>query len=77
MKGKLKSFGFYVVGFFVGKEESLVGIVFEMLIEFSKGDGVFIFEFIGSGVVVVLLNYFSCGYFLKEKILEVNFFKFR
>ncbi|KAK8586253.1 hypothetical protein V6N13_130774 [Hibiscus sabdariffa] len=48
-----------------------------MLAELSKGDGVSIFEFIGSGVVVALLNYFSCGYFSQEIISDVNLAKLR
>ncbi|KAL9244856.1 hypothetical protein vseg_018577 [Gypsophila vaccaria] len=59
------------------KEEILVGIVFDMLSELSKGEGVSTFEFIGSGVVAALLNYFSCGYFSKEKIAEANLPKLR
>nr|DAD23543.1 TPA_asm: hypothetical protein HUJ06_025006 [Nelumbo nucifera] len=43
-----------------------------MLAELSKGDGVSTFEFIGSGVVAALLNYFSCGTFSKERISETN-----
>ncbi|GMH02964.1 hypothetical protein Nepgr_004803 [Nepenthes gracilis] len=58
-------------------EENLVGIIMEMLTELSKGDGVSTFEFIGSGVVAALLNYFSGGYFLKEKISEANLPKLR
>ncbi|KNA15559.1 hypothetical protein SOVF_097120 [Spinacia oleracea] len=77
VKGKSKTAGAYVAEFVTGKEESLVGIVSEMLGELSKGDGVSTFEFIGSGVVAALLNYFSCGYFNKERILEVNLPKLR
>ncbi|XP_021775478.1 E3 ubiquitin-protein ligase UPL3-like [Chenopodium quinoa] len=77
VKGKSKTASAYVADFVTGKEESLVGIVSEMLAELSKGDGVSTFEFIGSGVVAALLNYFSCGYFNKEKISEVNLPKLR
>ncbi|CAO2813746.1 unnamed protein product [Amaranthus hypochondriacus] len=77
MKGKSKTAGGYIADFSTGKEESLVGIVSEMLAELSKGDGISTFEFIGSGVVAALLNYFSCGYSNKEKISEVNFHKLR
>ncbi|XP_047332591.1 E3 ubiquitin-protein ligase UPL3-like isoform X1 [Impatiens glandulifera] len=54
------------------KEENLIVVVSEMLSELSKGDGVSTFEFIGSGVVTALLNYFSCGYFSKDRISEAN-----
>ncbi|XP_047332600.1 E3 ubiquitin-protein ligase UPL3-like isoform X2 [Impatiens glandulifera] len=54
------------------KEENLIVVVSEMLSELSKGDGVSTFEFIGSGVVSALLNYFSCGYFSKDRISEAN-----
>lgn len=77
VKGKSKTSGAYMVDFVTGKEESLVGIVSEMLAELSKGDGVSTFEFIGSGVVAALLNYFSCGYFNKERISEANLPKLR
>ncbi|XP_074312940.1 E3 ubiquitin-protein ligase UPL3-like [Silene latifolia] len=76
-KGKSKTSTAYAVDFSVGKEESLVSIVSEMLAELSKGDGVSTFEFIGSGVVAALLNYFSCGYFSKEKMSGANLPKLR
>ncbi|XP_047332949.1 E3 ubiquitin-protein ligase UPL3-like [Impatiens glandulifera] len=59
------------------KEENLIVVVSEMLAELSKGDGVSTFEFIGSGVVSALLNYFSCGYFSKDRISEANLSVFR
>ncbi|KAK4761209.1 hypothetical protein SAY87_006102 [Trapa incisa] len=54
------------------KDDYLTGVISEMLEELSKGDGVSTFEFIGSGVVGALLNYFSCGNFSKEKIAEAS-----
>ncbi|CAO2815602.1 unnamed protein product [Amaranthus hypochondriacus] len=77
VKGKSKTSGAYIADFSTGNEESLVGIVSEMLVELSKGDGVSTFEFIGSGVVASLLNYLSCGFFNKEKVSEVNYPKLR
>lgn len=77
VKGKSKTSGPYIADFSAGKEESLVGIVSEMLSELSKGDGVSTFEFVGSGVVAALLNYFSCGFFSKDKISEANLPKLR
>ncbi|WCJ39868.1 E3 ubiquitin-protein ligase UPL3 [Euphorbia peplus] len=59
------------------KEEYLIGVISEILAELRKGDGVSTFEFIGSGVVAALLNYFSCGYFSKERISEANLSKLR
>ncbi|KAL0923505.1 hypothetical protein M5K25_007564 [Dendrobium thyrsiflorum] len=53
-------------------EGELDAIISEMLTELSKGNGVSTFEFIGSGVVVALLNYFSCGTFAKERATEAN-----
>ncbi|KAL8540084.1 hypothetical protein ACS0TY_001609 [Phlomoides rotata] len=60
-----------------GKEEQLVEVITEMLRELSRDDGVSTFEFIGSGVVAALLNYFTCGYFSKERMSEVNLSKLR
>ncbi|KAJ4846178.1 E3 ubiquitin-protein ligase upl3 [Turnera subulata] len=75
-KGKSKASGRFVETTAI-KEEYLIGVISEMLAELSKGDGVSTFEFIGSGVVAALLNYFSCGYFSKEKISEANLPKLR
>ncbi|XP_038982263.1 E3 ubiquitin-protein ligase UPL3-like [Phoenix dactylifera] len=58
-------------------EEQLDGIIAEILAELTKCDGVSTFEFIGSGVVLALLNYLSCGTFGKEKISEANLPKLR
>ncbi|GAB2291950.1 E3 ubiquitin-protein ligase upl3 [Dionaea muscipula] len=76
VKGKSKVSG-HVNDFAEGKEENLVSVMSDMLAELSKGDGVSTFEFIGSGVVDAVLNYFSCGYFSKEKISEANLPKLR
>ena len=65
-KGKSKSSSGFVL------EEYLIGVIADMLKELGKGDGVSTFEFIGSGVVAALLNYFSCGYFSKDKSLETH-----
>ncbi|KAJ7978615.1 E3 ubiquitin-protein ligase UPL3-like [Quillaja saponaria] len=59
------------------KEEYLTGVISDMLTELGKGDGVSTFEFIGSGVVAALLNYFSCGFFSKDRISETNLPKLR
>uniref|UniRef100_A0A1J3H294 HECT-type E3 ubiquitin transferase n=1 Tax=Noccaea caerulescens TaxID=107243 RepID=A0A1J3H294_NOCCA len=76
-KGKSKASGPFLGDFSASKEEYLIGVISEILGELSKGDGVSTFEFIGSGVVAALLNYFSCGYFSKEKISELNYPKLR
>ncbi|KAJ3679918.1 hypothetical protein LUZ60_016196 [Juncus effusus] len=76
-KGKLK---LTAVGSFdvsAGMEEQLDSVISDMLAELSKGDGVSTFEFIGSGTVMALLNYLSCGTFNKEKIPEGSFPKLR
>uniref|UniRef100_A0A5B6ZSG6 HECT-type E3 ubiquitin transferase n=1 Tax=Davidia involucrata TaxID=16924 RepID=A0A5B6ZSG6_DAVIN len=75
-KGKSKASGPRLADISASKE-NLVGVISEMLAELSKGDGVSTFEFIGSGVVAALLNYFSCGYFSKERISEANLAKLR
>ncbi|KAF3434701.1 hypothetical protein FNV43_RR21786 [Rhamnella rubrinervis] len=76
-KGKSKASGPRLVDSSANKEEYLVGVISEMLAELSKGDGVSTFEFIGSGVVAALLNYFSCGHFSKDRISEANLPKLR
>ncbi|KAF5752015.1 E3 ubiquitin-protein ligase UPL3-like [Tripterygium wilfordii] len=76
-KGKSKAFGSRPSENSTNKEEYLIGVISEMLTELSKGDGVSTFEFIGSGVVAALLNYFSCGYFSRERISEANLPKLR
>lgn len=76
-KGKSKASGSLVVDSSANKEEYLIGVIADMLTELSKGDGVSTFEFIGSGVVAALLNYFSPGFFSKERISEANMSKLR
>ncbi|XP_011092986.1 E3 ubiquitin-protein ligase UPL3 isoform X1 [Sesamum indicum] len=76
-KGKSKVSGPQPTDFSASKEDHLVEVITEMLLELSGGDGVSTFEFIGSGAVASLLNYFTCGYFSKERISEVNLPKVR
>ncbi|KAL3814018.1 hypothetical protein ACJIZ3_015286 [Penstemon smallii] len=76
-KGKSKASSTRFSDISANKEEHLVEMISEMLWELSRGDGVSTFEFIGSGVVASLLNYFTCGYFSKERISEVNLPKLR
>ncbi|KAK9287416.1 hypothetical protein L1049_015837 [Liquidambar formosana] len=76
-KGKSKASGPRLADISTNKEEHLNAVIIEMLAELSKGDGVSTFEFIGSGVVAALLNYFSCGHFSKERISEANLPKLR
>ncbi|KAK4405347.1 E3 ubiquitin-protein ligase UPL3 [Sesamum angolense] len=76
-KGKSKVSGPQPTDVSARKEEHLVEVITEMLLELSRGDGVSTFEFIGSGAVASLLNYFTCGYFSKERISEVNLPKLR
>ncbi|KAL5706451.1 HECT-type E3 ubiquitin transferase [Ranunculus cassubicifolius] len=75
-KGKSKASGSHV-DHTAEKEDYFAKVVFEMLAELGKGDGVSTFEFIGSGVVVALLNYFSCGTFSKERTSVANLPKLR
>ncbi|KAL3701580.1 hypothetical protein R1sor_019602 [Riccia sorocarpa] len=55
-KGKAKAMGASTVS-----EEELSALVVEILGELGGEDGVSTFEFVGSGVVGSLLNYFACG----------------
>ncbi|XP_073310538.1 E3 ubiquitin-protein ligase UPL3-like isoform X2 [Primulina huaijiensis] len=77
LKGKSKAHGARLSDSSISKEEHLVNVITEILQELSRGDGVSTFEFIGSGVVASLLNYFTCGYFSKERISEANLPKLR
>ncbi|CAA2997565.1 E3 ubiquitin- ligase UPL3 [Olea europaea subsp. europaea] len=76
-KGKSKASSARMTEISSSKEEHLVEVITEMLEELSRGDGVSTFEFIGSGAVVSLLNYFTCGYFCKDRISEANLPKLR
>ncbi|KAK8582512.1 hypothetical protein V6N13_069289 [Hibiscus sabdariffa] len=71
-KGKSKALVSRVADFSSSKEEYLIEVISEMLAELSKGNGVSTFEFIGSGVVAALLNYFSCEHFSQERISDAN-----
>ncbi|KAE8719128.1 E3 ubiquitin-protein ligase UPL3 [Hibiscus syriacus] len=77
VKGKSKALGSRLADFSSSKEDYLIDVISEMLAELRKGDGVSTFEFIGSGVVAALLNYFSCGYFPQERIPDANLPKLR
>ncbi|KAF8406608.1 hypothetical protein HHK36_008697 [Tetracentron sinense] len=76
-KGKSKVSGPRLADLYANTEEHLIGVISEMLAELSKGDSVSTFEFIGSGAVAALLNYFSCGTFSKERTSNANLPKFR
>lgn len=58
-------------------EKHLVGIISELLLQLGKDGGVSTFEFISSGIVLALLNYFSCGTFSKDKVPDAEMTKFR
>ncbi|KAK8963372.1 E3 ubiquitin-protein ligase UPL3 [Platanthera guangdongensis] len=66
-KGKYKASAARIIDTSVSMEGELDDVISEMLAELSKGNGVSTFEFIGSGVVVALLKYFSCGTFGKDR----------
>ncbi|XP_042478317.1 E3 ubiquitin-protein ligase UPL3-like [Macadamia integrifolia] len=76
-KGKTKASGSHIGDLSANNEEYLIGMISEMLAELSKGDGVSTFEFIGSGAVAALLNYFSCGTFSKDRASKANLQKLR
>ncbi|KAI5402306.1 E3 ubiquitin-protein ligase UPL3 [Lathyrus oleraceus] len=76
-KGKVKASGFGQDKKSANLEDYLIGVISDMLKELGKGDGVSTFEFIGSGVVEALLNYFSCGYYSKHRISKTNILKLR
>ncbi|XP_020699967.1 E3 ubiquitin-protein ligase UPL3-like isoform X1 [Dendrobium catenatum] len=71
-KGKSKACGASLFDSSTNMEGDLDGVISEMLTELCKGNGVSTFEFIGSGVVIALLNYFSCGTFGKDRLSEAN-----
>ncbi|CAI9104744.1 OLC1v1003485C2 [Oldenlandia corymbosa var. corymbosa] len=76
-KGKSKSLAIRLPDLSASREKDLAGVVADILGELGKGDGVSTFEFIGSGVVKALLNYFTCGYFSKDKVSEADLSKLR
>ncbi|KAL2537776.1 E3 ubiquitin-protein ligase [Forsythia ovata] len=77
-KGKSKASGSQLSDFSASKEEYMVEVIAEMLQELSRGDSVSTFEFIGSGAIASLLNYFTCGYFSKDSSsAELNLPKLR
>ncbi|KAG9130329.1 hypothetical protein Leryth_004401 [Lithospermum erythrorhizon] len=76
-KGKSKSAAPRLVEISASMEENLVEVIADVLRELGKGDGVSTFEFIGSGVVDSLLNFFTCGYLLKERLSEATLMKLR
>ncbi|KAK9129435.1 hypothetical protein Sjap_009922 [Stephania japonica] len=76
-KGKHKASGPRLADLSADMEKHLIGVISEMLDELRKGDGVSTFEFIGSGVVDALLNYFSCGTFSKDRASETILPKLR
>jgi len=53
-------------------DEQLLVILAEILAEFVKGDGVSTFEFVESGVIASLLNYFSCGALSKQNMTDAE-----
>ncbi|CAA0815645.1 E3 ubiquitin-protein ligase UPL3 [Striga hermonthica] len=77
LKGKSKLTGPRLGDICSSKEENLVEVIIDMLRELSREDGVSTFEFIGSGAVDSLLNYFTCGYFSEERISESDLPKLR
>ncbi|XP_020591855.1 E3 ubiquitin-protein ligase UPL3-like [Phalaenopsis equestris] len=76
-KGKSKACGAISFDTSASLEGDLDGVISELLTVLCKGNGVSTFEFIGSGVVVALLNYFSCGTFGKDRVSEANLSAFR
>ncbi|KAG0473153.1 hypothetical protein HPP92_015010 [Vanilla planifolia] len=71
-KGKSKISGDRIFDTSASTEADLDDVLSQMLTELSKCNGVSTFEFIGSGVVAALLNYFSCGTFGKDRVLDAN-----
>ncbi|KAJ7561778.1 hypothetical protein O6H91_03G040800 [Diphasiastrum complanatum] len=55
-KGKFKATQLSVL-----VEEQMLAVVHDILAEIGSGDGVSTFEFVESGVMMALLNYFSCS----------------
>lgn len=71
-KGKSKACGGRLFDTSASTKRDLDVVISELLMELCKGNGVSTFEFIGSGVVIALLNYFSCGTFGKDRVSEAN-----
>ncbi|PKA56014.1 E3 ubiquitin-protein ligase UPL3 [Apostasia shenzhenica] len=76
-KGKSKASGVQIFETSETMEEELNSVISKTLNELTKGNGVSTFEFIGSGVVVALLNYFSCGTFGKDRVSDASLPKLR
>lgn len=76
-KGKSKASASHLPEISSPNEEHLVGIISELLLQLGKDGGVSTFEFMSSGIVLALLNYFSCGTFSKNKVPEAEMTKFR
>lgn len=53
-------------------DEQLLAVLAEILAELVKGDGVSTFEFVESGVIASLLNYFSCGALSKQNMTDAE-----
>lgn len=53
-------------------DEQLLVVLAEILAELVKGDGVSTFEFVESGVIASLLNYFSCGALSKQNMTDAE-----
>lgn len=62
-KGKSKASLPDLTDLSASKEEHLIEVISSILAELGRADAVSTFEFISSGVITALLNYFSCGTF--------------
>jgi E3 ubiquitin-protein ligase TRIP12 len=71
-KGKAKAVGAAPLN-----EDELSALISEIFAELGGEDGVSTFEFVGSGIVVALLNYFGVGSVSKDKLSEANLVKVR
>ncbi|CAA0807744.1 E3 ubiquitin-protein ligase UPL3 [Striga hermonthica] len=71
-KGKSKAIGARLSKKSSRIEEELVEMIVQLLQELSREEGASTFEFMSSGVVSCLLNYFTCGYFSSKKISKVG-----
>ena len=77
LKGKSKASGPSLADPSSSKEEYLIEVISSILAELGRVDAVSTFEFISSGVVTALLNYFSCGAFSMVRTSATNLSELR
>uniref|UniRef100_A0A5B6ZVH1 HECT-type E3 ubiquitin transferase n=1 Tax=Davidia involucrata TaxID=16924 RepID=A0A5B6ZVH1_DAVIN len=74
-KGRCNASGSHLRNLSSNTEEQAIEVISSMLAELSREDAVSTFEFIGSGVVSALLNYFCWGIYSKVRTSEADLLK--